>query len=964
MTGASAPRSAPKKSPSTDVPLFQQPARLESAEKLLFRLGALEPASIEMVENVLSARFPDLSEVDTRRIAEFAGGNFRVALALAGTVAQGESVSSLQDAELFERLFRQNNEPDPSLLRAGEACSLLYSFDGESAGENSELMRLGGLVEQTPNQLYGKVRELQRRDLVQARSVWRAVLPHAIANRLARLALQNIPVSQIETQLITTAPERVKRSFSRRLGYLHDSGEARSIVERWLQPGGVLSSIAILDELHTDMLMNIAPVSPAAVVGALEKELNGPHKQDLFKKRDSLVRLIRSLAFDAELFERCAKLLVAFAAEDADEDKSDAADALTSLFYLYLSGTHASLDQRVQVMEALVRSSNPNEQRLGLRAFRALLEASHFSSGYNFEFGARSRDFGYRPGYSEAQAWFARVLGWGESIAAAGIPVSESVASAIASAFRGLWTNAHMYDDLERVSRSLAGRSYWRDGWIAISQTLAYDKAEQDSAEHLRLMELEKQLRPANLVQKVRSIVFSSDSKTFSLDDYEEPEGEEPETAWARTEALVERLGGETIHDSEALTTVLPEALAGSGSGRVFAFGRGLGKGSAEPAKHWDVLKNALTEVPEERRDIRVLSGFLQAVGEDRPDILAGLLDEAIADPLLAPHFPFLQCSVSVGEAGCRRLLQSLKLGIAPIHSYQRLAWARAHESVTGAALAALMAEIAGKPGGVCPGLEIAYFRLISDRHTNEPEIIAICRDLLVKLEFSETGPRDDHRLSLLVEKCLKGDGDAVAKTVCERFRASALAAPHKMSDYDDFFGGLCKAQPRIVLDTFFVGTDAELRAVNQTLRWFRTKRQSLRMIPTDAWLEWCSEEPQTRYATAARFVPFTNDVEQDDEEESKTSAWSDLALKLIDLAPDPVSVIREFTERFWPSSWSGSLASILESRMALLNDLLQHPNSSVADFAAERITQLRAEIEEERTRETARERGRDERFE
>jgi hypothetical protein len=103
---------------------------------------SLEPASIEMVENVLSARFPDLSEVDTRRIAEFAGGNFRVALALAGTVAQGESVSSLQDSELFERLFRQNNEPAPSLLRAGEACSLLYSFDGESLGENSELIRL------------------------------------------------------------------------------------------------------------------------------------------------------------------------------------------------------------------------------------------------------------------------------------------------------------------------------------------------------------------------------------------------------------------------------------------------------------------------------------------------------------------------------------------------------------------------------------------------------------------------------------------------------------------------------------------------------------------------------------------------------------------------------------------------------------------------------------------------------
>jgi len=35
--------------------------------------------------------------------------------------------------------------------------------------------------------------------LLQSRSVWRAVLPHAIANRLAELALQNIPSAAIES---------------------------------------------------------------------------------------------------------------------------------------------------------------------------------------------------------------------------------------------------------------------------------------------------------------------------------------------------------------------------------------------------------------------------------------------------------------------------------------------------------------------------------------------------------------------------------------------------------------------------------------------------------------------------------------------------------------------------------------------------------------------------------------------
>jgi len=57
--------------------------------------------------------------------------------------------------------------------------------------------------------------------------VWRAVLPHAIANRLAALALQNIPKSTIEAQLVNGPSARLLQSFSRRLGYLDGSKGSR-----------------------------------------------------------------------------------------------------------------------------------------------------------------------------------------------------------------------------------------------------------------------------------------------------------------------------------------------------------------------------------------------------------------------------------------------------------------------------------------------------------------------------------------------------------------------------------------------------------------------------------------------------------------------------------------------------------------------------------------------------------------
>ena len=113
------------------------------------------------------------------------------------------------------------------------------------------------------------VAELQRRDLVQRRSVWRAVLPHAIANRLAAVALENLPRADID-RWVSTAPGRLLKSFSRRLSYLHASENARSIARGWLAPGGLLAGVADLNDLGQAMLRNIAPVAPGEVLSALE----------------------------------------------------------------------------------------------------------------------------------------------------------------------------------------------------------------------------------------------------------------------------------------------------------------------------------------------------------------------------------------------------------------------------------------------------------------------------------------------------------------------------------------------------------------------------------------------------------------------------------------------------------------------------------------------------------------------
>ncbi|MFX5809000.1 hypothetical protein ABTE39_20015, partial [Acinetobacter baumannii] len=46
----------------------------------------LEPSTLELVAALIARRFPAVSKVDAQTIANFSGGNARVALALANTI--------------------------------------------------------------------------------------------------------------------------------------------------------------------------------------------------------------------------------------------------------------------------------------------------------------------------------------------------------------------------------------------------------------------------------------------------------------------------------------------------------------------------------------------------------------------------------------------------------------------------------------------------------------------------------------------------------------------------------------------------------------------------------------------------------------------------------------------------------------------------------------------------------------
>ncbi len=926
----------------------------------------LQPSSRELIEKLVQRRFSTLSGVDASRIAEFSGGNARIAIALAETIDRNETITGLKDEELFQRLFHQRHQPDESLLLAAQACSLVYSFNGDdvSDGSDAELVRLGTTIGKDPREMFRHVAELRRRDLVQRRGVWRAVLPHAIANRLAMIALQNIPFAVIEENLVDNAPERLLKSFSRRLGFLPDSRQAAGIVEKWLAPNGLLHNVTELNELGSALFENIAPVAPEAVLSTLERALLGQESTGAARHCARWVRLLRSLAYDATLFERSVELLLKIAeAADANDKSNEAKNAFSFLFFIIYSGTHATVEQRLRVVESLLRSDDAARRGLGVTALEAALEAWQFTQLYGFEFGARSRDYGYWPkDRSEVERWFRLTLNLVENVGCGHANSAPQVREALAKQFRGLWSKAAMYDELDRVCRAISANEFWPDGWIAVRTIQRFDAAGFGPEIVEKLDALERVLRPKELVEKVQSVVLSSAARlSFDVDIEAGGDTGDVQTAYARLEATAEDLGKGVAADNDAFERVLPDLL--TGEGRLWLFGRGLCKGSEDPARTWKRLLAQLAATSERDRRVQVLGGFLYGLGERDPELANTLLDEAVDDDVVGPSYPVLQASLVIDKRGFDRIMHSLKLGKAPIQTYRMLVAGRLTDPIPGDDFKRMVLEIAARSEGYPVALEIVYMRLHSERDGKQgytADVLDAGRELLRQIRFTRHN-REDHRFGEIAKMCLAREADAaIVQEICRKLRDAISKYETHMVYNDDLLHGLFAAHPTAVLDELFA-CDAAAQKVGVRIvdEGQSIHGNPLDVVPDNTLLSWCDQDPHNRYPLVARLITISPHLDKPGKRE-----WTSIALRLLDKAPDRVQVLRQFTRQFSPMGWSGSLAAAMESNVKLLDELESHGDAAVTQFVAQERSRLRVVIDEERRSETAMDRELDERFE
>ncbi|WP_170329781.1 hypothetical protein [Ruegeria arenilitoris] len=966
---------------SSDVSLITVEYDIRDDKPQTTEVIHIEANGPEVAEELLLRRFPEIGQGNARRVAEFADGNSRVALAIAERVEQGESLAQLSDAELFDRLFQQRKAEDGDLREQAETLSLVYSFSvsDPEVGHN-ELEVLGSISGHSKNQLFLATKLLADRHVVQKRAHWRAILPHAVANRLASSALESVPVETLRSTLESPGNSRLLMSFAHRLGLMHDHPIAKEIVEAWLQPDGLLGRISNLDENGSRILDYIGPVAPDALLDRIEAELTSPDFQGMEPKqnprRTTILNLLQSLAYEAHAFDRCISLLIRVADHEDENNNYDAVrDKISGFFQPYLSGTHASLAQRLAIVEGCLSSEDAARRSLGLKLLSTALDGPPWTGFGLNEFGARPRDYGYRPNHDQLVEWRATFINLAVRLANSDDEDIKSRArQVLANKFRSLWHQEAMREKLVEAARAIKDHEPWGEGWKAVRSIIYFDHTRQnDEPEQERLpqdlVDLDRELEPRDLIAKIKTYVLGKGHDHWALDDeFDDSSDDKYRAAEDRLAARAADLGESFAASDHQLDELGSDLFSNEWMPYRKAFGIGLAKGAHNYREGWQGLLKHLTRPSGSNHDLAVIGGFIEEVAANDNAISRELLDECAEHSELRKVLVGLHPWDDFTESDLDRCMALLDNEETRTWMFGSILWRDNYAHLPSERMLELAQKLLAKSGGDDTLLDALSMKL----HGKDPADDTLgpaLRKLGLKTatksllaDHSDPGGSKDHSMENVIKAALTFDGNDAEKTewvdtifsvVDERY-----GYIHSFEKAIETTAGL---MPKAFLNRVFQGTEDQQNRRTFFIRHGGIRRCPLSKVDVTDLIEWCKQRKDADvWGLVASGIRLWEKSDGNGDGSSITSS----AVEFLEAAPEPGQVLHAYADRVTPSSWSGSRADVMQPRADAIAELTKHEREEIAQAAKSVSDRLAMEIERERVRDRQRDEEREQRFE
>lgn len=931
----------------------------------------LEPGSEQTVTKLLQRRYPKLDRFNAARIAEFAGGNARLALALADRVEADESLTSFNDEQLFLRLFQQRKGESADLLRAATVLSLVYSFNVSREDYGDELGILSAISEVPRADLQRAQAELLRRQLAQKRGSWRAVLPHALANRLARRALDEYEPEDINRELLRPGNIRLLQSCAHRLGYFHDNERARELALTWVESDAPLANLATLREDQLMVLKYVAPILPDVLLGAIEQAALIPGFADGSNPSvQHFVRLLADLAYEDEAFDRSASILVCIARTESHQSSDDDVVArLRQLHQLHLSGTLATPARRQALVRSLLATGERRDREIAGELFRGAFETAHWSSFGDFRFGARDRGPGWAPkSDKELSGWYDGFLSLLDSMLESDNDSREWAKSLIAENFRQLWASASCFDALESLVLAYGPDGRWPGIWFAIRETLEYDGAGLDPCVWRRLELLQSVAAPSDLESQICAYAFVNEW----LHPHQMNADYEAEEVNLRHHVI--SLGRSLASVPKLFERLAPQIWATSVQPMAW-LGYGYAKSHVDLDALVALLLRSFTAHVDGSSSTQFIEGCLSAIAERDPAALPRIYESLLSTDELKLDSVVLLLATPITPWVSARLLDIAREGGVPAIHFESVGFGRRHQSMTDLELSELTNAVCHLPRGYRSAFNILHMRLYARTVRNYspgPEIFSAIRTALDHL-LSDQGTGGDrsahHGMRELIVEAI---GPAAPEDEVEQLVAKLCDGLkeywYSRAILSKAGSAFIQARPEMLLDAL-LKIECDDPKSNAASRLFRPRSglpaPSLNLASVDRLLNWCSNDAQ-RHEFVTRYISVfePSNASEIDDNPASTARLSEHFKRFLDVVCDKSRMIDFAITQAVPNGWLNSRIPIIEARLGALRELMAETSPDVMILLAQKVADLERLVERERRQEELGHHATEQRFE
>lgn len=910
----------------------------------------LEPASDETIGLMVKAVAPKLSDSDSRYIQELSKGFPKMAVLAARRHGSGQQAITSAEEVLTRVVWGKRQRID----EAQKSLELLSLFEwvgltGPVADEGEFVAeRLGGI---TRDAFVGHIKSFSSRGVILTRGDYVQVTPIPLAASLGANQLSLLPIATLST-LFMDATASLKNSLLRRMRWLDTTPEAKTFA-RSLLASNCLGNLETLNtdsgSEYIDHLVHVDPDTVMATIHRLIGSLSPDELQQITAGRRHLVWALEKLVFRRHSFDAAATLLRQLAASETESDiVNNATGQFTQLYQIYLSGTEASPDMRLLVLDDGLKSSNRKERAVCIVALSKMLETGHFSRvGGAEEIGSQAGLKDWAPNtYGEIWDFLRAALQRLTEIAISDDPFASQAKNIIGSHIRGLIGRLPFDEIKGTIYRIVSHDGFWPEAIEKVNEWLYFDRTEAPKELGQEVRGYFNELMPIDPVELAILYTHGWQSDFHDPDvNYDQGQASQHDFEYSTRKAI--ELADVVSTDQHTIDRALDRFVTSQGKS-VFPFARRLGEITSDPR---GLFKSAVKKAErwQEPANLDFFGGLIAGIDSRDSEGARDCIRLALNSPKLKENAISMIGSSKLQPSDITLVVSLLQSGDVKPWQCATLSYGKRMSHLEAIDILPLLDALSQNgPDGLLAAIDITTMILHGGKELTG-DLLSILKDVLVDPRLFDAashnrmmGHNVERMIALLVRRKLIDLQFAQALinqllSICTPLRNDVF---HELSgSVRNSLRALIQLYPREVWISISKLLITDDYLVRHRIDWLLRRESDdyqgpgfLFDLPEALYLGWARKDPLNRASIVMKWLPVTrkNDV--------GNLEWHPSLKKFISEFGDQANVLGALSSRLHPLSWWGSLLPHLHPQLKLLESWITHPNPKIRQWARDRI--------------------------